>query len=456
MANSNPYLILRRCRDSVIKSLRELFSPENNTAVPNFEYSYLESYASGTVQFFGNPTNGDTFTIGVNTITFVTGSPTGLQVQIGITQQITLANFVALINANSSTLLVGATTNSIPKQLTLTATVRGVAGNSITLAFSSLVLRVSAPHLTQGGLFDFTNSKIFIADAIPQDYQDWPMIVVDTASARETRYLGPEDLAYTKNYFNVVNTDEIFSSLEVVINIKVYTIDDTLARDNIIDLIYNNLSTIRHQLAINGLEMIDRTMPTETRVFQDQRQYITNHFVLRVYCEWTDSLTPITNVSGISLTIPVHTQATPVINSPISSTGPYQSPLSIISIASGTSLEVSTSDNVSIGDKIVQGNITSIVTAVPNSTHVIVNSTVGFTAGAASCIVLPFTYQITATGNPTSYASSTLPAGLSINTVNGLISGTPTVEGTFYITLQATNSTGTGTSPLTLTISLPS
>ena len=63
-----------------------------------------------------------------------------------------------------------------------------------------------------------------------------------------------------------------------------------------------------------------------------------------------------------------------------------------------------------------------------------------------------FTYQITATNNPTSYAATGLPAGLSVNTVSGFISGTPTVSGTFNAGLSATNAGGTGTAILTLTI----
>jgi len=63
-----------------------------------------------------------------------------------------------------------------------------------------------------------------------------------------------------------------------------------------------------------------------------------------------------------------------------------------------------------------------------------------------------FTYQITASGNPTSYGATNLPRGLSVNTTNGLISGTPAEAGTNSVGLSATNSWGTGTSTLTLGI----
>ena len=393
MANSNPYLILRRVRDQTIKNLRRIFAPESNLAVtPTFTYPYFESASTGTITFYGNPSNGNTLTIGLNTITFVTGAPVGLQVHIGISQQVTLANLVALINANSGTLKVTSITNSIPNQLTLIATIAGADGDLITLSTTSKVLVVSHSTLLNGGLWNFDTSKIFIGDAIPQDYAALPMLVVDTASASETRYLGPEDLSWTKNSFNVVTEDKIFSSLVVTVNINLYTIDDTIARDEIIDLIYNNISEIRDDLAAHGIEMIRRTLPTESRVLQDGRYYITNRFTLEVYCEWSDVDTDPSTVSAIDITIPL-SGPVPFINSPLS-----------------YSWDAS-------GD-------------------------------------VPFSYQVTATNNPTSYSSSVLPIGLSLDAGNGLISGIPTDSGTFYITLHATNANGTGDLSLSLTIIL--
>ena len=66
----------------------------------------------------------------------------------------------------------------------------------------------------------------------------------------------------------------------------------------------------------------------------------------------------------------------------------------------------------------------------------------------------PMTYQITASNSPTSFNATGLPAGLSVNTANGLISGTPTAMGAFPVSVSATNATGTGSTTVTFNIAI--
>ncbi len=64
----------------------------------------------------------------------------------------------------------------------------------------------------------------------------------------------------------------------------------------------------------------------------------------------------------------------------------------------------------------------------------------------------PLRFQVTADNNPTSFDATGLPPGLSINALSGVISGTPTQNGTFIATLSASNSSGTGYANLTITV----
>ncbi|MES2847792.1 MAG: sugar-binding protein [Bacteroidota bacterium] len=93
------------------------------------------------------------------------------------------------------------------------------------------------------------------------------------------------------------------------------------------------------------------------------------------------------------------------------------------------------------GTKTVAITITSPTVPVVSSA-----STASGTVGTA------FSYNITASNSPTSYSAIGLPAGLSVNTSTGAITGSPTAAGIFNATVNATNAGGTGTKAVTISI----
>jgi len=78
---------------------------------------------------------------------------------------------------------------------------------------------------------------------------------------------------------------------------------------------------------------------------------------------------------------------------------------------------------------------------------------IGSSLAAAATVGSTFSYTITASNSPVSYNASGLPAGLSVNTSTGVISGTPTTAGTVNSSISATNAGGTGSATLAFTIS---
>ncbi len=90
--------------------------------------------------------------------------------------------------------------------------------------------------------------------------------------------------------------------------------------------------------------------------------------------------------------------------------------------------------------------LTGNLTTLPNAPAITSTLTASGNVGSA------FSYAIMASNTPTSYNATGLPSGLSVNTTTGAISGTPTTTGTYNVTISATNSGGTGTATLVITI----
>src|SRR5438046_1475133 len=116
-------------------------------------------------------------------------------------------------------------------------------------------------------------------------------------------------------------------------------------------------------------------------------------------------------------------------------------------LISGTPTTAATS-NVTLSATNAGGTGTKTLTLTVNPPTPVITST----GTATGQVGVAFSYQITASNSPTSFNATGLPAGLSINTATGLISGTPTTAATSSVSLSATNAGGTGTMTLTLTI----
>src|SRR5208283_3500226 len=119
---------------------------------------------------------------------------------------------------------------------------------------------------------------------------------------------------------------------------------------------------------------------------------------------------------------------------------------------SGTSITVAVPVGATTGNIVV--TVGGVASNGVNFTVTVALPVITSSDRASGTVGTAFSYQITATNSPTSFGALGLPTGLTLDTVSGLISGTPTgAVGTSSVTLSATNSGGTGSAPLTLTIS---
>jgi len=89
--------------------------------------------------------------------------------------------------------------------------------------------------------------------------------------------------------------------------------------------------------------------------------------------------------------------------------------------------------------------IYSIITTTPITP--VINSLLAKSATVGT----PFTYQIEASNTPESYTATNLPAGLTLNSITGAITGTPISAGTTTVTIGAINLAGTGSASLVIT-----
>ncbi len=119
------------------------------------------------------------------------------------------------------------------------------------------------------------------------------------------------------------------------------------------------------------------------------------------------------------------------------STTPITGTISGTPTAAGT-FNVQLSANNAVG---TGGTVVLVLTIAPPGPVPVISSA---TSASGQPSVAFTSYQIVASNNPTSYSAVGLPLGLSLNSVSGIISGTPSVPGAYVVQLSASNANGSG------------
>ena len=107
--------------------------------------------------------------------------------------------------------------------------------------------------------------------------------------------------------------------------------------------------------------------------------------------------------------------------------------------------------SVTISAANVTGTGTAALVLTVNPPAPVITSTLT----VSGTVGMPFSYQITATNSPTTFNAANLPAGLSVNMSNGVISGIPASAGIESVAISAANAGGTGTATAQIAVLAP-
>jgi uncharacterized repeat protein (TIGR03803 family) len=205
--------------------------------------------------------------------------------------------------------------------------------------------------------------------------------------------------------------------------------------------------------AITGTPSATGTASFTVQVTDNNSASSTAAFNLTIYAQGTPVITsasPLaTGTLGMtySQTLTESGGVSPYTWSVVSGSLPSGLSLSTGGSLSGTPAQSGTFDfTVQVTDNNGNTSDTPLVLVVPSAPMIFSDLSATGSNGA------PFSYEITATGDPTSFGATGLPSGLTVNGTTGVISGTPTTIGTSSVTITASSTLGTGSAALTIAI----
>jgi hypothetical protein len=96
----------------------------------------------------------------------------------------------------------------------------------------------------------------------------------------------------------------LFASItSSTVTINIYTIDDSIQRDELTDLIYNNLKYTTTDLANFGIEIIKTHFPTFASAYSEGRWFFSGKLSIDVYSEWNGVVANAPNITDNNVSI---------------------------------------------------------------------------------------------------------------------------------------------------------
>ena len=168
-----------------------------------------------SITFGGNPTASDTLTINGTVVTFVSGTPTGNQVQIGATAANTIQNLLTFLDGSTDANIILFNYSYVGSVVYVVSKVTGTTGNTYTLAKSSTNLtlgNLSGSNLQGGSGADISGLlALSSAASAPAPVNG---IAAETAAANAQLLANMSHQWYFIDY--VTSTQPTLSDLEAV------------------------------------------------------------------------------------------------------------------------------------------------------------------------------------------------------------------------------------------------
>lgn len=145
------------------------FLIESNTTGPGSTVGYLrDPTAFGSITLSANPAANDTITLNGTVVTFVSGTPSGNQIQIAATPALTAQAIATFANGSADANIAVANYRAVGSVCYMISKVSGTAGNAYTLARAGANITVSGSTLSGGsGVSIATLLKGLVGQASP-------------------------------------------------------------------------------------------------------------------------------------------------------------------------------------------------------------------------------------------------------------------------------------------------